>query len=231
MPKKRMGKSIAEVTTKTAPAKERAVPTLTTEERLEKLERQNRRFKLAGICGLLLVAALVGFAATKGTPEVVDAREFRLVDEGGALRASWQCNKAETSFVMSYPGAPGTWMHSSVRIVCNDEGFSALVLGGKNGIQAWAKDKEGAVLRFTDITWYPEEELDTAPVLCRSSPRALIDLSKDGPSLVLYDEDNASRAVVGCTTLVMPETDIQTKRPESSVVLFDKKGQVIWAVP
>jgi len=57
--------------------------------------------------------------------------------------------------------------------------------------------------------------------------RALPDGS---PHLQIYDKDRITRAVLGSTSpRVM---GIETKRrPESSLVLFDKKGKVIWSAP
>ncbi len=62
----------------------------TVEERLAKLERQNRRLKIAGIVAVVLVPVLVLSCGAKSTEvaEVIRATKFVVVDKDGALRAS-----------------------------------------------------------------------------------------------------------------------------------------------
>jgi len=57
--------------------------------RVGKLERDNRRLKLAGagVVAVLLAVALVGAVLPQEIPEVIEAREFRVVDENGDHRA------------------------------------------------------------------------------------------------------------------------------------------------
>lgn len=50
------------------------------------------------------------------------------------------------------------------------------------------------------------------------------------PTLTLTDGNGAS-AVLGHTTLETKRTGVTTKRPSSSLVLFNKKGKVIWSAP
>ncbi len=60
---------------------------MTVEERLDRLERQNRRLK-AGLASLLvaaLAAGLVGFARQDSIPDVVEARAFHVVSEDGTV--------------------------------------------------------------------------------------------------------------------------------------------------
>jgi len=54
--------------------------------RLEKLERDNRRFKRLAFASLVLVAALGTIAATRPVPQKITAREFDVVDGTGKVR-------------------------------------------------------------------------------------------------------------------------------------------------
>ena len=57
----------------------------TIETRLQRLERQNRIYRnLFILAGLALVAA-VSYGATKPVPEVIRARKFEAVNEGGTV--------------------------------------------------------------------------------------------------------------------------------------------------
>ena len=61
--------------------------------------------------------------------------------------------------------------------------------------------------------------------------RAMLSIAKDGrPSLMLLDS-NEIRAVLGATSLTAIKTEEVTIRPESSLVLFDKDGKVMWQAP
>ena len=59
------------------------------EQRFERLERENRRLKLAGaaVVAVLLAVALVGAVMPQEIPEIVEARQFRVIDENGERRA------------------------------------------------------------------------------------------------------------------------------------------------
>jgi len=51
------------------------------------------------------------------------------------------------------------------------------------------------------------------------------------PVLQLWDSNNQIRAVLGPTDLIIPETKVEIKRPLSSLVLFNEKGNVVWEAP
>jgi len=60
------------------------------EDRVAKLERQNRRlqFALGAVVTVLLGIALVVAFAPQQIPDVIEARAFRVRDQNGALRTS-----------------------------------------------------------------------------------------------------------------------------------------------
>jgi hypothetical protein len=52
-----------------------------------------------------------------------------------------------------------------------------------------------------------------------------------GAGLALFDERRTMRAVLGALPIANPKTGNLELRPESSAVLFDKDGKVIWKAP
>ena len=56
-------------------------------------------------------------------------------------------------------------------------------------------------------------------------------LPDGSPSLSLHDKSGRSRAVLGSTDLETTRTGGVEKRPESSLVLFDKEGKVLRSLP
>ncbi len=57
-------------------------------ERLQKLERDNRRMKKLGVAALVLAAALGVMAATRPVPDVVTSHKFVLLDRHGRARVT-----------------------------------------------------------------------------------------------------------------------------------------------
>lgn len=55
--------------------------------RVSRLERQNKLIKLAGLA-LVLIVALILFCGAETSNKVIEAREFKVVDGNGKMRAS-----------------------------------------------------------------------------------------------------------------------------------------------
>lgn len=60
---------------------------------------------------------------------------------------------------------------------------------------------------------------------------ALAVLPDEGPSLSLLDANGKVRAVLGACTLETKVIGVEERRPESSLVLFDRDGWVVWKAP
>jgi hypothetical protein len=58
-----------------------------------------------------------------------------------------------------------------------------------------------------------------------------VSASKNGPSIILGDQDGVDRAALGHTVLRIRPTGSLEHRAPSSLVLFDKDGKVIWTAP
>ena len=75
---------------------------------------------------------------------------------------------------------------------------------------------------------------DTKPYLSLADntfkSRATLSLDcKGSPSLELSDSTGKDRAVIGHASLETVKTGSTTETNESSVILYDKKGKVIWS--
>lgn len=71
----------------------------TITKRLDRLERDVWRWKLAGSAALLLIFALLATAASPKVPDEVRAKKFIVVDDGGKPRI--QLGEIEWEFVGS----------------------------------------------------------------------------------------------------------------------------------
>ncbi len=189
----------------------------TLTQRLDRLERENRRLKIAGAILLLALAAVgaMGQVLPKAVPKVVEAERFVVRDTKGkvlatlgteasglpALVLSDQNGKRRAGLFVLADGEPhlGLFDQNEKRravLAVLADGAPALFLADQNG-----KDRAGLVL-------------DTS-----------------GPSLVLRDENDKIRAVLGRAALEATATGTVEQRPAASLVLFDKDGKVIWKVP
>ncbi len=57
-------------------------------ERLERLEKQNRRLKYVGAAALVLVSAAIHMGQAAPVPETIEARRFLVIDTKGEPRAA-----------------------------------------------------------------------------------------------------------------------------------------------
>lgn len=189
-------------------------------QRLERLERENRRWKglvsvTAVICGCLL---LLG-ATNGGAPRVADelrARSFVLVDQNGTTLAQLgqlpygarglgfydEGRKARLLLSVDPNG------EASVSVYGRDGRGSAVVMVGKDGETS---------LRLLDAQWRVRASLATWP---------------DGsPFLHLSDRDGNDRALLTQSDrAILPNGEI-VRHPNSALVLFDAEGTIRWRAP
>jgi hypothetical protein len=178
--------------------------------RLEKVERQNRQLKMVG--GMVLALAVAGMVMGQALPSarVVEAEGFVLKDAAGKVRAELSVDGEGAKLLL------GSENGKSRAMLNVDKDGPALTLFDENAkLRAWlAVFKDGPRLALRD-----------------ESEKVRVGLSVDGdrPRLRLYDEKSKTRAVLGPTELETTGTGEQ--RPESSLVLFDRDGKVLWQTP
>ncbi len=183
-------------------------PRMTTEERLENLEKKLSRVNrcnlwlLAGaaLClGIGLIAWAVGPAPAPAQPagagmimtgaKEIRARKFVLEDENGESRGG---------------------------LVVLNEGPSLALIDEKGELRAvLGVGKDGPRLDLWDEN---------------GNTRAMLSVDKDGPALTLIDENGNPRACLGGTLTKTPDGKT-INYPESSLLLFDPDGTARWCAP
>jgi hypothetical protein len=200
---------------------------MTTEERLENLEKELARAKRRNrwlLAAVLLGAGVVILAAAWiGTPEkvlaenaakaptIIRANVFIVEDENGKPQAILKAEKE----------GPGLWMY-------DENGKTRAMLSVfKNGPMLWFYDeketpraglsagKEGPMLHLIDEN---------------GKIRAGLNVGKDGPWLELLDENGKPRTAMGAGTTTTPDGRKITY-PASSIRLTNPEGNVIWQAP
>ena len=175
---------------------------------------------LAGgaICNLLLwgapAVAQVSQSEVRDSEvrDVVTARKFVLVDEDSKERRCW---------TLLPTGGPGLRLYDAA--------------GRRRVRLSLGCTKEEPVLLLYDAAGALRTGLDAGLLWvgdAAGAPRAFLGVADSGePYLTLWDAAGQERVTVGCTKTVDKDTGAETKYPESTVTLFNAKGDVLWQAP
>ncbi|MGQ4806711.1 hypothetical protein NKDENANG_00046 [Candidatus Entotheonellaceae bacterium PAL068K] len=189
-------------------------------QRLERLERGQRRWQRLGTLALAMLGATL-FTAAIGMEErrvadEVRARAFVLIDREGLPVARWgQLPHGPLGL-----GFYDRQQKSRVLLTVDADGFTRLSLLGTNGngsvLLSVGADGTPA-LRLLDKRWRVRASLATWP---------------DGsPYLQLTDKEGKDRAILGYTEFVVTSAGTIEKRPTSFLTFFDTEGSVIRRMP
>lgn len=177
------------------------------EERLDKLERQNRRLKQAGLLALIAITAIVLMGQSAPKSRTVEANSFVLTDEKGNMRAD-----------LSMVGGAGLTVYDSK--------------GEPRGM--FAVNEDGAFLTLKDAERQKGSVLtvNSDSVLLRRHGKiqARLFVDDDGPSLALEDTQGFESRL-GVAALRTPLTGESSRTSAASLTLFDKDRKVIWRTP
>jgi len=188
--------------------------------RLLRTDTRRGRVQTFSVLGLALVAA--GFfycckaeEGAPGTARSLEAERFVLVDKKGRTIAE---------LAPARDGLPALVFKDEqgrdrVRLALRTADSPALSFHGPNG-------QETASLAL----------VDGSPVLTfhdrQGRRRAVFTTNEDGaPSLRLLDTEGKARAVLGAVSIESPQTEQVETRPVSSLVLFNKFGEVTFEAP
>jgi hypothetical protein len=175
---------------------------MTTDERLSRLERENRRFKIGAACALVAALA-VGFVAAQKSPKGrdIEATGFFLKDANGKIRGG---------MVMTEDGPAlrlfdNTTKSSRMELRVKNKGDASIELNSANG-------KRGLVLSADD---------ELGPNFCvldNGIVRLKMDTLHNEPKFVAYDSTGENvRATLG-----------DSGEHGGVIVVFDAKNKVHW---
>jgi len=233
----------------------------TLTQRLNRLERENRWWKLVGFVTVAALGVIVLMGATQSkVADEVRARKFVVVDNEGRVRGTLGMKKPFSFLGLSDEPTALLELADSdqkLRVQLRGSGGGAgldffdsrgrslmrLYLTGGEGYYTPAlalgdeNDKTGITLGFEpDINYNRFPITISKPVIYlwdkNRNIRARFIVSAEGePALRLYDDNGKIRAVLGSTNLETVRTEVVEKRPASSLVMFNKDGKVIWSAP
>ncbi|MCZ6691045.1 MAG: hypothetical protein O7H41_15765 [Planctomycetota bacterium] len=222
-------------------------------ERLDRLERQNRRLKLVGLSAVVLLGAalVMGQDAAEKPADVIKARSFQVVDPKGKVHAEftyWPNEKLKTAQdflkAMRKELTPSqiASTEDSIRKLQGIDSFEVGIrIYDTSGyhVGRFSSDYKGetslSVGGRTGHYLIVHSLLGLMFGANQSAPREFGSihftlLSPGGPVIQLKDKNDQPRARLGSSSLVNPKTGAETKYA-GSLVLFDEKGDVIWRAP
>lgn len=178
------------------------------QQRLAKLEKQNRTFRRTAIALLVAVGAvlLMGQAAPKH--RVIEAEKFVLTDAAGRMRANLSTNEGRTMLML-------------------------YALHGDSGLQLSVDDKDNPVIMFHGKKGEPNAALGSEFIAFTTDMThgAFLSYTKEnGPRLAL-DDDQGYSARLSSGKLVTPKTGETHQTSAASLILFDNDESVIWKAP
>jgi hypothetical protein len=187
--------------------------------RLERLERQNRRFRIAGALLVVLFAVAFLTGAAQTGRHTLTANEFILQDDQGRTRADLSISS------------------KSVALIFLDEsGRKQMSLEtGAHG-HAWLALGEGAVGARYVLAGTTRDEWATISdgglfLAGKGTTRVVISTSgPSSPSIEVADSQGYA-SEIGVTERVQPATGKTEKSSAASLVLLGKDQGVLWAAP
>jgi hypothetical protein len=175
------------------------------------------KWQFITVVAVALVAGLIGGVISdrvaKATgKKVIEAEEFRVVDKAGKVRASLNADEVASALILyDANGEP----RATIGVIKHKSLLALYDVNSKQRANIGA-DNDSSTLSFFDDN---------------GKPRAIIGAIKNNPAVELYDAEGDRRAALGAANLVGPKTSTAMNRSESSLVLFNKKGDVLWAAP
>src|SRR5215471_10941732 len=147
------------------------IPTLL--ERLEKLERSNRRLKLAGLALVVALAAIGVMGQARPPLQTVEAQEFVVKDAGGVVRARLGASQSAASLNLFHEGG-------RAHLAVSD------AAGKVKALLLLSPETVGLYLSPVDATGPPK------------SPRVVFEVLNQGTGgFAFYDRNGQTRMLLG----------------------------------
>jgi hypothetical protein len=178
-------------------------------ERLERLERSNRRLKICGLAVLLGVAAVGLMGQARPALQTVEAQEFVVKDAGGVVSARLGASQSGTILSLSHEGGRANLGVAGGR----GQGAHLAIsdsAGKVKGLLLLNPETVGLYLSPVDATGPPR------------SPRVVFEVLSQGTGgFAFYDRNGQTRALLGATA----------DDGSSLVAVQDAAGKPVWKAP
>ncbi|MGD8564370.1 MAG: hypothetical protein PVG03_17645 [Desulfarculaceae bacterium] len=165
---------------------------------------------ISGLIGGMAAGQLAG--ATEEKAQVLSAQEFRVVDDQGRIRGMLGVNQQGVSLALySQKGVH----RLAVQVSGAEPNLSLYDDKGKVRAVLWLSGQVPQLVLF-----------DAA-----EGRRAVMEVVQPGPRLSLLDKQHKVRAVLGAAEFKHPSTGKEMQQAESSLMMFNASGRVLWSAP
>jgi hypothetical protein len=229
--------------------------------RVARLEKENRRFRrAAGALALALAAAFLVAARSTGRVRVVEATEFRLIDSTGALRGTISADRSGAQLQLkdstgknrarlrvADDGTPRLELldrmerarlglaldkDGGAEAHLDDEATRARVKISTTADGSASVDLSDAAKKRASLEVAADGTAGVAVFDAEETARVRASVAADGaPAVKLTDADGTLRASLGTIALKEASSGAAVRTQEGSLVLFDKKGGVVFKQP
>ena len=207
----------------------------TLTRRLERLERESRRWKAAASVLALVAITVATVGATSSPPADIQARSLTILDRSGQTRIRMAMDDDQiTHLDMWGPGKqPVLALYAgptggTVHVEGLNPGTAAILAAGTSATLGLHTRTGNAAISLVRETDQPDPRL---PSTTRAVERASLALDRGVVRLMLNDTSGTARAVLGDTGLRLVAPDVTEKRQPPSIVLFDEGGKLLWKAP
>jgi hypothetical protein len=178
-------------------------------ERLERLERSNRRLKVSGLVVLLGLAAVGLMGQARPALQTVEAQEFVVKDAGGVVRARLGASQSGASLNLAHEGGRANLVVSGAR----SQGAHLVVTDSAGRVKSLLlvnPESVGLYLSPVDASGPPR------------SPRVVFEVLNQGTGgFAFYDRNGQSRAQLGSVS----------DDGSSQIMVLDASGKPSWKAP
>jgi hypothetical protein len=203
-------------------------------ERLEKLERQNRRMKQIGIVAVIIAASVLLMGQKAAVNRTVEANSFILRDNSGKERAIWGIEDNTGSPVLVFFNANGK-MGMQLMVDKYDSPQLALYnspesieLSIPSELKSQPPFKQVGGL-MAQLAFKRADDTQLTLKADRMGRLGLI-MNGDVPGIEMEDKDGF-QTVIGRTQTETTRTGETHQTSAASVILFGKDKKVLWKAP
>jgi len=157
--------------------------------------------------------------------KVIEAQEFRVVDEDGVVRGSIGLN--QSGVTLNFRDVTGT---KSAEVLVTEIGVGIVLSDESQESAIRMMTGESSGYSSISITAAESTLIATPNILTVSHPAGSILVDAEKPMIRVADSRHAPRAILGVTSLTPPTGSTEIRAP-SSLVLFDEEGNVVWSAP
>lgn len=202
-------------------------------QRVEKLERENRRLKRAGLLVLAVAAAIGILGVAAPVPQTLTARQLLLTDATGNTRVKLSAMEGNVPRLTFYDTQGRKLLTlqgggSNPGLAINDTtGKARVMLGGLSPNLAFYDDAGNTTVSLDG------DALGPRLIFFDGAGKMHVHLGGSGPSLDLMDS-NGFETDIGVTTAPNLKTGDIQKTTAASIVMISKQGgarKFIWRAP